>query len=46
MGLVLEVLVVFAFFKILATKSDTWQGTDSFWSKLGCMRLPAKATEG
>lgn len=44
MGWVLEVLVVFAFFKILATKSV--QGTDSFWSKLGCMRLPAKATEG
>lgn len=45
-SLVLEVLVLFAFFKILATKCDARQGTDSFWSKLGCMRLPAKATEG
>lgn len=38
-GLVLKVLVTFAASKILATKCDVLQGTDSFWNKLGCMRL-------
>lgn len=46
MVLVLEVLVLIAFFEILATKCDAQQGTNAFRSTLGCVRLPARATPG
>lgn len=35
-------MVTFSVPKTLATKCDALQGTDSFWSKMGWMRLLGK----